>query len=321
MSIASEPHPACSVEARITRVTAVCCEHVLIEAAVSDFPPSTPGQFLQLLCQDGHTDAPDTEREWPADAFPSIQGADFLQRRPYLRRPFSIADRYHAADGTTRLCVISRTVGVGTAWLEHLRAGGVLNLTGPLGRGFRIPVEPRPLLLIGGGVGIPPLLYLARELHARGHPAVYLVFGALRADLLPVELTEAPDPQGALRPCVALPGGAAYPVAITTDDGSAGLRGRVTDTLPGLAARLRGATPLVLACGPEAMLRALAAQTRARGWDCQLCIERNMGCGIGTCLSCVVRRRSGPASGWHWALACRDGPVFERDELPDYDTP
>ena len=186
MSIASEPHPACSVEARITRVTAVCCEHVLIEAAVSDFPPSTPGQFLQLLCQDGHTDAPDTEREWPADAFPSIQGADFLQRRPYLRRPFSIADRYHAADGTTRLCVISRTVGVGTAWLEHLRAGGVLNLTGPLGRGFRIPVEPRPLLLIGGGVGIPPLLYLARELHARGHPAVYLVFGALRADLGPL---------------------------------------------------------------------------------------------------------------------------------------
>ncbi len=321
MAIAREPAPACSVEARVTSVQRVCREHVRIEAALSEFPPSTPGQFLQLLCREAHAAATDLEREWPADAFPSIQDADFRAPQPYLRRPFSIADRYCAADGTTRLGVISRTVGVGTAWLERLRVGDVLNLTGPLGRGFRVPPAPRPLLLIGGGVGIPPLLYLARELHARAHPEAYLVLGAVHADLLPVELADAPDPLGRPRPCVALPGGAAYPAVITTDDGSLGLRGRVTDALPALADQLAGPTPLVLACGPDGMLRAVAEQTRTRGWNCQLCIERNMGCGTGTCLSCVVRRRSGAAADWHWALACRDGPVFDRDELPDYDTP
>ena len=75
---------------------------------------------------------------------------------------------------------------------------------------------------------------------------------------------------------------------------------------------------MVFACGPEAMLHAVAARTRALDWDCQLCIETVMGCGLGTCLSCVVRVRDDRRSaGWRWALSCSEGPVFERDTLLD----
>lgn len=280
---------------------------------------SEPGQFVQLLCQDDDVDG--ALREWPADGFPSVQGRAFTRRTAYLRRPFSIADHVpceHAA----QLTVISHAIGPGTRWLETLRPDDTLNITGPLGVGFRIPAPEVPLILIGGGVGIPPLLYLTRRLHERGHKRVIVVVGARSADLLPIELTATPDAAGAPAPCVAYPGGARYATIITTDDGTMGVHGLVTDALRSLTANdnaWSGAT--VLACGPDAMLRAVARETQILNLACQLCIERNMGCGLGTCLSCIVRRREpGAANGWRWALACQEGPVFERDDLLDYAT-
>jgi dihydroorotate dehydrogenase electron transfer subunit len=309
----------CSLDANVARCVPVCREHVLIEIALSDFPPSVPGQFLQLRCRP--PDAGDGEpAEWPSGGFPSLADADTHSRQAYLRRPFSIADRWTSADRQDHLCVISRTVGVGTGWLEHLRAGDTLNVTGPLGRGFRIPADAGPLILIGGGVGIPPLLYLARQLHTAGRTNTIAVLGATTRTLLPVELRDQPAADGTPRRCVHYPADAEVPTVITTDDGSLGLRGRVTDGLdrwcrqPG--AELRRA--LVLACGPTAMLDAVARQARAAGIACQLCIERNMGCGVGTCLSCVVRVRDATRpEGWRWALTCTEGPVFDRDDLVD----
>jgi dihydroorotate dehydrogenase electron transfer subunit len=217
--------------------------------------------------------------------------------------------------------IISRTVGPGTAWLERLSPQETVNVTGPLGRGFRIPPEDVPIVLVGGGVGIPPLVYLARRLDESGRRDVTAVFGATTRDLLPVRLLSEPTTDGQPRMCAELAGVARFPVAITTDDGSVGMRGVVTDALRRRHAdrgRQSRAGGMVFACGPEPMLEAVAEITRELGLGCQLCIERKMGCGLGTCLSCVVRvRDDSRAEGWRWALVCSDGPVFDREELVD----
>lgn len=321
----TNPKVRCAYDGIVVRRTQICREHLHLVIAARGFPASQPGQFLQLTCAASlSTDPHDEVREWPADGWPQLCSAEVREPAAYLRRPFSIADRWEDAGGVTHLEIISRTVGRGTRWLETVQPHDTLNLTGPLGNGFRLPSAPRPLILIGGGVGIPPLFYLARALHAAGHTDVTFIFGALQADLLPVIRTGTPAADGTPTHCVQLPDAAPYAGIITTDDGSLGYRGRVTDALRTWCADRQpfDAPPLVCACGPDAMLRAVASVTRAHGMDCQLCIERNMGCGLGTCLSCVVRAHDAAASaGWRWQLTCKDGPVFDRDALLDYADP
>ncbi len=321
MVTASEATVLCAADARVVGSVPVCREHVALELALPAFPASEPGQFVQLLCRDASDHASQAPLDWPADGFPSVTDEDFATPQPFLRRPFSIADRWTASDGSTHLRIISRTVGIGTRWLENLHPGDALNLTGPVGRGFQIPPRDVGLVLVGGGVGIPPLLYLARRLHDLARQNVIAILGATTRALLPLHLLEEPPADGTPRVCVALPGPARFPALITSDDGTVGSRGLVTDALRDWLAR-RSAPPtpaMVFACGPEAMLRAVARLTAQLGLPCQLCIERNMGCGLGTCLSCVVRVRApGRETGWRWALACTDGPVFPRAELLDY---
>jgi len=308
-----------AVHARVASCLPICHEHVRIEAALPEFPPSVPGQFVQVLCRDAGAPATDV-LEWHEQRLPKWAGPDTQQRSAYLRRPFSLADHWVDADGATHLCVVSHTVGVGTRWLAQVQVGDTLNLTGPLGRGFSIPADDRPLVLIGGGVGIPPLLYLARHLHATGHRDATVIFGARQQNLLPVECRPAPARNGTPTECLLYPGGARFPTTIASDDGSVGLRGLVTDALRQWHDRRRPTGPVtVFACGPEGMLKAIAALTRELGLACQLCIERSMGCGLGTCLSCIVRARdAAQPAGWRWLLACQDGPVFDRDVLLDY---
>lgn len=311
----------CAAELPVTRVESLCREHVEIELDAGDFPPSEPGQFLGLLCRRERTND-GIEIEWQAGRFPSLHGLAWGPRDAYLRRPFSIADRWTTADGASRLVVISRTIGPGTAWLEHLRPGEKLNVTGPLGRGFRVPDGPRALVLAGGGVGIPPLLYLSRELWAAGRRDVTVIFGALRRDLLPIRLTGEPRADGTPARCAGLPGGAAFGAIVTTDDGSVGFRGRVVDGLAVWRARRPDVPATVFACGPEGMLRGIAGLAAELRLECQLCVERHMGCGMGTCLSCVVRvRDASRPGGWRWALSCTEGPVFDARELVDYAPP
>ncbi len=308
------PPPRCAAPARVLHTTNLCHAHIAIEFVLPEFPASHPGQFLQVLCRE-HEHPDPIAQHWPPDGFPSIHDPDFTRLEPYLRRPFSIADRFDADDGT-HLLLISRSVGVATRWLDRVRPGDGLDITGPLGRGFRIPPSSAPLVLVGGGVGIPPLLYLTRWLHERRYTAVTCIFGATTRDLLPLRLRAQPNREGAPSPCVELPGQAPFASVITTDDGTLGLPGRVSDAL---LHQPLGRDSLVLACGPEPMLRAVADLTRTFGCACQLCIERNMGCGVGTCQSCVVRLRDlGRPEGWRWALTCTEGPVFDRDDLLDY---
>lgn len=312
---------ACAVAAEVVRALAICDEHVLVEAVARGLPTAAPGQFLQVLCREPRA-CTVSEREWPADALPVLADPELRHRQAYLRRPFSIADSWSEPDGTTHVCVISRTVGTGTAWLERVRPGSVLNITGPLGQGFRVPEPATPLVLVGGGVGIPPLLFLTRQLKLGGHRDVTVILGARTQRLLPVTLTARPSDQGAARPCVQYPADAGFDTIVTSDDGSVGLRGVVTDALRAWGQTHAARPATVCACGPAAMLAGVARVTRELGLACQLCIERHMGCGLGTCLSCVVRVREPMlAQGWRWALTCQDGPVFDRDDLLDYVAP
>jgi len=310
----------CARDARVVNVTVICREHIEVEFVLPEFPASNPGQFLQVRCADEVGTMP-TVLTWPADEFPSPELGDRQRPRAFLRRPFSIADQWQDDSGQTHLCVISRGVGVGTGWLERLRPGEALNITGPLGHGFDIPGPDVPVVCIGGGVGIPPLLYLARRLQELGHRDVTAVFGATTRELLPLRLSGEPAADGTPRRCVELPAGAPFEAIITTDDGSLGMAGLVTDAVHRWCVQpnTRQGRPTALACGPEPMLWAAAGLTRKFNLDCQLCIERTMGCGLGTCLSCVVRvADSTRPDGWRWALACSDGPVFDRDALLDY---
>lgn len=303
-------------DAHVRSVTRICREHVRIEFEHGAFPPSVPGQFLQVRCA-GEARESVCSDEPPAGDPLERSGEGYT---PFLRRPFSIADRVDRKEGRSTLTIISRAVGIGTRWLDRLSPGDMLNITGPLGRGFRLPASPTAsVILVGGGVGIPPLLYALRVAAFRSYAEVTAIFGATSADLIPIRITTPPAVDGTPTSCLDAPGAAGSKVIVTTDDGSAGLRGRVTVGLDAWAARredagIREAT--VLACGPEPMLEAVARWTRERGIACQLCIERMMGCGFGTCLSCVVRvvDRARP-TGWRWALTCCEGPVFDRDQL------
>ncbi len=305
---------------RVLDVRKPCREHVWVEFDARSLPASEPGQFLQVVCAPDAA-IPDHAVDWTEGRLPQLSGVDWQGRTPQVRRPFSIADRWTAADGGDRAAIISRAIGPGTRWLDNLQPGAMLSITGPLGVGFAIPPIGRPLVLIGGGVGIPPFLYLARRLLELGHRDLTLIFGVQSRDLMPIEVVASPAPDGAASACLRLPSGDAPPAIVTTDDGSLGLRGRVTDAL---AAWLKqrgesGRAALVYACGPEPMLHAVARQTRAESLECQLCIERLMGCGLGTCLSCIVQTPCArSAAGWRWTLSCSSGPVFDRDALIEF---
>jgi dihydroorotate dehydrogenase electron transfer subunit len=208
---------------------------------------------------------------------------------PLLRRPFSIAGT-NQADGTLRLLV--RTIGRGTAMLGELLPGAELPALGPLGRPFPSLPPEREAVLVAGGVGVAPLLYYAS---AREHRRKVALYGAetQRALVLSEELTEACDQM--------LP---------ATDDGSAGHHGFVTDLLPMVLDELRD--PVVLACGPRAMMAATANECRRRGVECHVSFEAWLGCGVGACLGCVIPAAGEPR---RYLRVCRDGPVFAAEEI------
>jgi hypothetical protein len=195
-----------ALETRVVASFPVCREHVALEFVGGSLPAVDAGTILTSAMRRFRERLAKLSALWSQGAAPTRSAAD----QPFLRRPFSIADHWTDAAGGVHLAVISRTVGRGTAWLESLRPGDTLNVTGPLGRGFRIPEQDVPLVLIGGGVGIPPMLYLARRLHELGRREVCIIFGATTRDLLPVALRSEPPRDGGAAPCVVLPGGLSF---------------------------------------------------------------------------------------------------------------
>ena len=208
-----------------------------------------------------------------------------------LRRAFAIYDvKERGVYGGTVEFVFS-VHGKGTAWLSGRRAGDKLDVVGPLGKPFRLPAHPVNATLVGGGYGAAPLLPLATALRERGC-RVDVVLGAGSADRLFGHLD-------AKR--------MADSIAVTTDDGSAGERGRVSDVLP--AVFEKSDCDLVYACGPMPMLRAVADLAAERGIASQVAVEESMACGIGVCMTCVL-----PVIGddglTRMVRSCVEGPVF-----------
>jgi dihydroorotate dehydrogenase electron transfer subunit len=213
-----------------------------------------------------------------------------------LRRAFAIYDvKERGVYGGTVEFVFS-VHGKGTAWLAGRRPQDKLDIVGPLGKPFRLPANPVNATLVGGGYGSAPLLPLAAALRDRGC-RVDFVLGAGSADRLFGQLD-------AKR--------IASSIAVTTDDGSAGERGRVSDVLPEVLDRT--AADVVYACGPMAMLRAVSDLAGERGIPSQVAVEESMACGIGVCMTCVL-----PVVGddgvSRMVRSCVEGPVFLGDRV------
>jgi dihydroorotate dehydrogenase electron transfer subunit len=209
------------------------------------------------------------------------------------------------------LDIIHRVVGVGTEWLSGLKLGDSVSVLGTLGNKFELPPPGETAVLVAGGVGIPPMLYLAEKLKGRA-----LAFcGSTSKDLLPFTLVEAAETMKAHLPANRVAEFNRYNVqsVVTTDDGSYGYGGYVTQALEKYLDEVGVAQTTIYTCGPELMMKRVGEIAMGRGIECQIAVERAMACGMGTCQSCCIRVRDG--QGWRYRLACTDGPVFAASEL------
>ncbi len=212
----------------------------------------------------------------------------------YLRRPLSISDW----DERRRLLdLMILPVGRGTEILAGLRSGTVVDCLGPLGRGFPLEDLGERPILIGGGIGSAPLIYLARRLVEMDRPPKTFI-GASEADRLAGE-----------KALAAL----STQIIIATEDGSRGERGMVTSILADRLGELSDATSLA-ACGPRGMLAAVKALGERIGLPTYGSLEERMACGVGACLGCAVPMTN-PAPGKEYLRVCADGPVFPLGEV------
>ena len=192
---------------------------------------------------------------------------------PLLRRPFSV----YRTDGD-RVEVILKAVGAGTAHMLQMKPGEVISCLGPLGRGFDLSAGPKTVALVSGGPGVAPMPLAARDARTAGMQVTW-VHGARSADEL----------------CSEVDGDE---VIWATDDGSKGFAGTAVAAVPD--------ADLVLACGPNRMLAAVAMR-----WpDAQVAVETYMGCGTGVCLGCAVPLVSGG-----YDRACKEGPVYRAADI------
>ncbi len=213
-----------------------------------------------------------------------------------LRRAFSIYRvRSSGVYGGT-VEIVFATLGKGTEAMSRLRPNDSIDVIGPLGRPFALPKQAVPCVLVGGGYGSAPLFGLAERLRDR-HCQVHMVLGAATASRL----------FGALEAKRA-----AQYVLVTTEDGSVGIRGRVTDALPALIDRT--AAQVVYSCGPMGMLAAVTEVALAHGAWSQTAVEESMACGVGVCMTCVL-----PVIGddgvTRMVRSCVEGPVFRGERV------
>ncbi len=245
-------------------------------------------------------DAPEVATAAAPGQFVMIRTARGLD--PLLRRPFSIFEILRDADGrTTGLSLLNKRVGVGTGLLFDARPGDTVSCLGPLGQPF-VPVDPpAEAWMVAGGVGLAPFVTLAEALRAKGTSMTLFYGGRSARDLYYADWFAA---QGAR-------------MVLTSEDGSAGERGRVTAPLSrALEARASGAAVTLYACGPTPMMRAVADLGRHHGCPTFVSLEPVMGCGMGGCYSCVVRVTERDASdASHFVRSCIEGPVFEASRL------
>lgn len=328
-------------DVRVVAVEPLCTEHYWLELSAC-IPLSHAGQFVQL--QSNHwlfqqqTSLPAHTLLKPGSA--ANDHPIWSDQHALLRRPFSVASVLTDSSPNTDGCVeqrvglLLRRVGPGTAWLSRLEAGTTISLIGPIGQGFwEWPV--RTHWLIGGGVGIPPTMRLAQQWsQACRTPDAVAFVAAQSRDLIPLPLTFEPSPLAMPLPCVQPFADYGLASVVSTDDGSCGLPGRVTDALEAALVQRFEHPPVPegflgwYVCGSTPMMRAVARLAQRWSVPTQVCLEQAMACGLGTCQSCVVRVRCDTparpewaqlhtATGQHagqsyqYALCCSAGPVMD----------
>jgi dihydroorotate dehydrogenase electron transfer subunit len=260
-----------------------------------------PGVYLMWI------EAPDIVAVAQPGQFITIRCEDFILRRPFSIHQVGNNSVIGSPDaiGTkqSQIAILFRVAGKGTFWLSRRQAGEKIDILGPLGKGFAVGPKSENLLLVAGGIGIAPLIFLAQR--ASSQHQITLIHGtSTAAQLYPFSSA------GKRRSKVApLPNGVQFvPV---TEDGSMGRKGMATDIL---ADSLDWADQ-IYACGPVDMYKAMA-ETPSRAnrsnlklKECQVCLEVRMGCGFGACYGCTIDTRKGLKQ------VCRDGPVFELDDI------
>lgn len=211
---------------------------------------------------------------------------------PLLRRPFSIC-------GTERdsFLVFYRVVGHGTAILTEAKGGEILSVLGPLGKGFELPTGDAIPVLVGGGIGVAPLFFLAQRLKKK--KALLMMGFATSREVLSVPHMK----------------GTRTKVSIATDDGSQGHAGFVTELLEDYLVRsgVGEKRHLLFTCGPKAMMSKMADISSSRSIPCQCSLEASMACGLGACLGCAIKAQE--SSGRAYVHVCKDGPVFRTEAI------
>lgn len=221
---------------------------------------AVPGQFITVYCKNGSR---------------------------LLPRPISICE---IEKEKGRLRIVYRVAGEGTKEISACQPGMELQIMGPLGNGYTL--KEKKAFLIGGGIGIPPMLELAK--HLNGEKEIVLGYRNGSEMFLKEEL----EKHGK--------------VTIATDDGSAGVKGNVLDAIRENALT----ADMIYACGPTPMLRAVKTYAKEQGIEAQISLEERMACGIGACLACVCQSKEvDEHSNVHNKRVCKDGPVFDAREV------
>ncbi len=219
-----------------------------------------PGQFVNLYCREG-------ERLLP--------------------RPISICETDREKGILT---LVYAVVGKGTESFSRLKKGDTIKVLGPLGNGFKIDESIKIHILIGGGIGVPPLVELAK--HLKGE--IYAFLGFAESPILVKEL----ESHGSK-------------VFVATDDGSAGFKGNVIELVKN--ENITG--DMIYSCGPRPMLKAVGKWAEDMGIRAQISMEERMACGIGVCVGCVCKIKKKEEEDWQNRKVCTDGPVFWSEEV------
>ena len=249
------------LDLKVRETVAVGKQFVLLRLTDSEpLPEMLPGQFVEVR----------------VDNTPSV----------LLRRPISI--HYYNKENN-ELGLLVQLIGDGTRWMATLKAGDTLNVVLPLGNGFTLPTstDENPLL-VGGGVGVAPLLYLGMKLKAMGVTPTFLLGSRTENELMQIDEFKKYGP-----------------VYITTENGAVGEKGYVTQH----SVLANNKFSQVYTCGPKPMMMAVASWAKSANVPCEVSLENKMACGVGACLYCVEDTKEGNV------CVCKEGPVFSIDKL------
>lgn len=224
------------------------------------------------------------------EILPEILPGQFVQvsvdqsKTTFLRRPISVN---YVDCVANELWLLIRKAGDGTKALAKLEPGNTVNLILPLGNGFTVPDKDGRYLLVGGGVGVAPLLQLGKVMKEAGIKPEFLLGARSERDLLEIENFRAIGT-----------------VHLSTDDGSVGVKGVVT-----VHPVMDNHFSMIYCCGPAPMMKAVAAKAASTGSECEVSLENMMACGLGACLCCVEKTVKGNV------CVCTEGPVFNTKQL------